>query len=139
MRKLNGMVMMPKQDPDECLTQVLLQRDDLDNVGESFIEARILDLTLEGLSAEYDLIRFPAEQNPDIMMRITYVNHVTQGDGSTFSRGKGRESAMAASSGFKRSCGYCNKAGHKKAQCFKFLRESDRGPLPSSSRRAPDR
>ena len=59
-----------------------------------------------------------------------YANHVARGDGSTFSREKGRESAMTVSSGFKGSCDYCSKIRHKQAQCFKFLRESGRGPLP---------
>ena len=39
---------------------------------------------------------------------------------------------MTASSGFKGSCDCCRKPGHKQAQCFKFLRESGGGPLPSS-------
>ena len=55
-------------------------------------------------------------------MRNMYANRVTRGGGSTFLHGKGRESAMTASLGFKRSCDYCNKSGHKKTQCPKVLR-----------------
>ena len=66
------------------------------------------------------------------MMRNMYANRVARGDGLTFSLEKGRESAITVSSGFKGSCDYCSKPGHKQAQCFKFLRESGGGPLPSS-------
>ena len=66
------------------------------------------------------------------MVRNMYANRVARGGGSTFSRGKERKSDMAAALGFKRSCNYFNNPGHKKTQCFKFLRESDRGSLPSS-------
>ena len=43
-------------------------------------------------------------------MRNMCANRVARGHGSTFSRGKGHESAMTASSGFKRSCDYNKKA-----------------------------
>ena len=59
-----------------------------------------------------------------------YPNRIARGDGSTFSREKGRRSAMPASSGFKGSCNYRSKPSHKHALCFKFLRESGGGPLP---------
>ena len=39
---------------------------------------------------------------------------------------------MTASSSFRGSCDYCNKPGQKKAQSFKFLRESSEKQLPSS-------
>ena len=39
---------------------------------------------------------------------------------------------MTACSSFKGTCDYCNKPRHKKAQCFKFLRESGGRSLPSS-------
>ena len=56
MRKLDSMAMTPHQDPDEYLTEVFQQRDELEYIGESFTEARILDITLEGLSDEYEPI-----------------------------------------------------------------------------------
>ena len=122
MRKLNGMTMTPNQHPDEYLTQVFQQRDELEHISETFTEARILDIILEGLSDEYEPIRFVAERDPEISlkeieitMRNMYANRITRGDGSTFSREKGRESAMTASSGFKGSCDYCSKPGRKQA------------------------
>ena len=139
MRKLNGMAMTPNQDPDEYLTDIFRQRDELEHIGESFAEARILDIIPEDLSDEYEPIRFSAEREPEISlkeieiaMRNMYANRVACGDCSTFSREKGRESAMTASSGFKGSCDYCTKPGHKQAQCFTFFCESGGGPLPSS-------
>ena len=46
MRKLNGMTMRPNQDPDEYLTEVFQQRDELEHIDDSFTEARILDIIL---------------------------------------------------------------------------------------------
>ena len=111
---------------------VFQQRDELEHIGESFTEARIFAPILKGLSDEHESIRFANERDSeislkeiDITMRDIYANRIARGDGSTFSRGKGRQSAMTTSSGFK-------KPGHKKAQCFKFMCESGAGPLPSS-------
>ena len=53
MRKLSDMAMMPNQDSDEHLTGIFQQRDKLEPTGESFTEARILDIILEGLSDEH--------------------------------------------------------------------------------------
>ena len=69
MRKLNGMTMRPNQDPDEYLTEVFQQRDELEHIGESFAEARILDVIMEGLSDEYKSIRFAAERDPEISFK----------------------------------------------------------------------
>ena len=65
MRKLNGMVMMPNQDPDEYLTEVFQQRDELEHIGESFTVERILDISLEGLSDESEPIRFTVNRDPE--------------------------------------------------------------------------
>ena len=54
MGKLKGIVMMPNRDPDEYLTEVFQQRDEFEGIGESFTEVCILDLIVEGLSAERD-------------------------------------------------------------------------------------
>ena len=96
-----------------------------------------MDIILEGLSDEYEPIRFAAERDPEISlrkvkiaMRSMYANGVARGDGSTFSREKGRQSAMMASSGLKKSCDYCSKPGLKQAQCFILLCEPGGGPLP---------
>ena len=139
MRKLNGMVMKPNQDPNEYITEVFRQRDELEHIGESFIEARILYIILHGLRDKKKPIKFAADREPEISLkeseitiRNIYANHVVRGDCSTFSRGKGRESAITTCSGFKGSCVYYNKPGHKKAQYSKFLRESGGGSSPSS-------
>ena len=63
--KLNGMVMTPNKNPDDYLTEVFQQRDELGYTGESFTEARIFDLILEALSDEYEPIRFSAEWYPE--------------------------------------------------------------------------
>ena len=41
MGKLKGMLMRPNQDPDEYLTGVFQQRDELEGIDESLTEARI--------------------------------------------------------------------------------------------------
>ena len=91
MHKLNGMTMTRNQDPDQYLTQVFQQRDELEHIGETFTEARMLDIILEDLSDEYEPIRFAAEQDPEISlktngikMRKMYANRVARGDGSAF-------------------------------------------------------
>ena len=111
------MVMMSNQEPDEYLTKVLQQRDELEHIGKSFTEARILDFILEGLSDEYKPVRFVAERDPktllkeiEITMRNMHANRVTRGGTSNFLREKRRESAMTASSGFNGSCDVCNSA-----------------------------
>ena len=69
MHKLDGMVMGPNQDPEEYLTEVFQQRDELEHIGESFTEACILDLILEGRSDEYDPIRFATERDSEILLK----------------------------------------------------------------------
>ena len=68
-----------------------------------------------------------AKSLAQITMCNMYTNHVVRGDDSTFSHGKGRESAMTVSSGFRKICHYCKNPAPNKAQCFKFLRESGTG------------
>ena len=51
------------------LTQVSQQRDELEHIGGTFTEARILDITLEGLSDEYETISFAAERDPEISLK----------------------------------------------------------------------
>ena len=69
MRKLNGMTMRPNQDLYEYFTEVIRQRDELEHISESFTEARILDIILEGLSDEYEPIQFAAERDPEISLK----------------------------------------------------------------------
>ena len=65
-------------------------------------------------------------------MRNMCVNYVARSVASTFSRGKRRESAMTAPSGFKGTCAICKTPGHRKAQRSKFLCESGGGSSTSS-------
>ena len=115
------------------------QRGGLEYIGERFTEARILDLIPENLSDEYEPIRFAAERDSEISLKLVettmcnlYANHVARGGGSTFLHGKGRESAMTESSGLRGSCGYCNNPSYKNVKSFKFLRESGGESLSSS-------
>ena len=57
------------------------------------------------------------------------VNRVARGGSSAFWRGKGRMSAMTASSSFKGSRDYYNKLGHKNTQVSNFLERAGRVPL----------
>ena len=61
--KLDG---APNQDSNKYLTEVFQQRDELEHIGESFTEARILDLILEGLRDEYEPRIFVAKRDPEI-------------------------------------------------------------------------
>ena len=62
-------------------------------------------------------------------MRDMYASRVECDDSSTFSCRKGHESVITASSGFKGSCDYCNKPGHKQAQCVSNFCASLAGDL----------
>ena len=68
-------------------------------------------------------------------MRNMYANRVARGKGSTFSRWKERESTMTAFLGLEGSYDYCEKPGHKKAQCSKLLCKFDGGTLHLSGAR----
>ena len=75
------------------------------------------------------LIFDAAEQDPEVPLKLVetsirniYANGVARGGGSIFSHGKGRESAMMASSGFWGSCGFCYKPGHKAPVFIFFVR-----------------
>ena len=105
MHKLNGMTMTRNQYPDEYLTQVFHQRDELEHVGETFTEARMLDIILEDLSDEYEPIRFAAERDPEISLKKMEFKCETCTPTASravtarrFLREKGRQSAMTASS-----------------------------------------
>ena len=63
------MVMMSNQDPDEYLSEMFPPRDELEHIGESFTEVRILDLILESLSDEYEPIKFTVERDPEILLK----------------------------------------------------------------------
>ena len=69
MRKLNGMIMRPNQDPDKYLTEVFLQRDEFKHISEIFTEAGILDLTLEGPSDKCESIIFTGERDSETSLK----------------------------------------------------------------------
>ena len=55
-KNLNGMIVGPNQDPDDYLTGVFQQRDELEHICVSFAEVRTLDILLDGLTDEYEPI-----------------------------------------------------------------------------------
>ena len=59
--KLNGMVIMPNQDPGKSFAEGFQQWDALEKIGESCTEVRVFGRILEGLGNEPELIRFAAE------------------------------------------------------------------------------
>ena len=96
MRKHNGIVMMPNQDHHEYLTGVFQQRDELEHIGESFTEAYILDLILEGLRDEYEPTRFAVKRDPEISLkeiettvRHMYAHPITRVAARCFCTGRG--------------------------------------------------
>ncbi|CAM9961211.1 unnamed protein product, partial [Sphacelaria rigidula] len=58
MRELNNVSMSPEQDPDTFLSKVYQLRDELDNAGEAISEERLTDIVIEGLTSEYDPIKY---------------------------------------------------------------------------------
>ena len=111
------------------------QRDELKTIGESFTEVHILDLILKSLSDVDEPIRFATNLDLKISLNeieTTMCTKYSKGrarrGGATVLRGKGRESAMTACSGFEKSCNNCSKLSHTKA-CFKFLRKSSWGSI----------
>ena len=77
MRKLNGMVMRPNQDPDKYLTRGFRQHDDLEHIDESLTEGRMLDFILVGLSDEYKPIQLAAKRDPEISLKKLRLRCVT--------------------------------------------------------------
>lgn len=69
MHQLGSKIMSPNQDLDHYITKVYELRDKLKHIGESFSEARIMDLILEGLTDDYQQIRFAVERDPDISFK----------------------------------------------------------------------
>ena len=69
MRELNSSSMSPGQDPDTFLSRVYQLRDELENAGETVSEERMTDIVLEGLTSDYDLIKYNAERDPDLSIQ----------------------------------------------------------------------
>lgn len=74
------------QDPDIFVAEVYILRDELGHRGEMISEERLTDIVLEGLTDEYDLIKFNLERYPDfifdeieVTMFNMYANRVARG------------------------------------------------------------
>ena len=103
MRELNSTSMSPGQDPDTFLSRVYQLRDELENAGETVSEKRMTDIVLEGLTSDYDLIKYNAERDPDLSiqdiemtMRNMYANRIARK--ITSSKSYGRDSSMLVTS-----------------------------------------
>ncbi|CAM9555616.1 unnamed protein product, partial [Sphacelaria rigidula] len=103
MRQLDNIKMSPGQDPDVCLTKIYELRDQLVYMGEPISDDRLTDIVVEGLTDEYDRIKYNAERNPDfsifgieVTMRNMFSNRVARGILSKAVRD--RDSAMIAAS-----------------------------------------
>lgn len=86
MRQFDSKIMSPKQDPDQYMKEVHQLRDEVEHIGETFSETRIMYLILEGLTDDYEQIRFAAERDPDISLkeievtiRNMYVDRMARG------------------------------------------------------------
>ncbi|CAN0018277.1 unnamed protein product, partial [Sphacelaria rigidula] len=119
MRELNSVTMSPGQDPDTFLSKVYQLRDELDNVGEAISEERLADIMIEGLTSEYDLIKYNAERDPDLSiqsiettMRNMYANRVARR--YTSGKSHGRDSSLLK---FRGNCYTCGKPGHQARDC----------------------
>ena len=99
MRELNSPKMAPGQDPDIFLSRVYQLRDEVDNAGEE----RLTDIVIEGLTSDYDPIKYNAECDPDLTvqsiettMRNMYANRLTRR--ITSGRSYGRDSSLMVTS-----------------------------------------
>ena len=62
MRELNSLEMALGQDPDIFLSRVYQLRDEIENAEEIVSEERLTDSVIEGLTSDYDLIKYPLAQ-----------------------------------------------------------------------------
>ena len=100
-RQLDNLKMSPGRDPDEFLTKMFELRDQLVYIGEPISDDR-LDIVIEGLTDDYDRVKYDGERDPElsisdieVTLRNMYSNRVAR----NVSGNKGfcgRESAMIA-------------------------------------------
>ncbi|CAM9592631.1 unnamed protein product, partial [Sphacelaria rigidula] len=143
MRELNSVTMSPGQDPDTSLSKVYQLRDELDNVGEAISEERLTGIVIDGLTSEYDLIKYNAERDPDISVqsietitRNMYANRMARK--YTSGKSHGRDSSLLVislskslnqSQKFRGNCYTCGKPGHQARDCRSQL-QSKNGNTP---------
>ena len=63
-RQLDNLKMSPRQDPDEFLTKMSELRDQLVYMGEPISDDRLTDIVVEGLTDDYDRVKYDAERTP---------------------------------------------------------------------------
>ena len=131
-RQLDNLKISPGQDPDKFLPKRFYLRDQLVFMGEPIFDDRLTDIVIEGLTDDYDRVKYDAERDPDlsisdieVTLRSMYSNRVARNIlGNKGSRG--RESAMIAasppessvtSSKFMGKCFLCGKMGHHARDC----------------------
>ncbi|CAM9512073.1 unnamed protein product, partial [Sphacelaria rigidula] len=131
MRQLDNIKILPGQDPDVFLTKMYELRDQLVYMGEPISDDRLTDTAVEGLTDEYDRIKYDAERDPDfsisdieVTMKNMSSNRVVRG---ILSNGvRGRDSAMIAASPpdsfttpsrFAAKCYSCGRPGHVSRNC----------------------
>ncbi|CAM9968340.1 unnamed protein product, partial [Sphacelaria rigidula] len=129
------------QDPDEVLTKIFELRDQLVYMGEPISDETLTDIVVEGLTDDYDRVKYDAERGPDlsisdieVTLRNMYANRLARG--ILGNKGlRGRESAMVAalppdssltSSKFKVKCYSCGKLGHHMRDCRSRIQPKSR-------------
>lgn len=91
-------------------------------MGERVFDERLTDVVLEGLTDDYELIKYNAERDPDfsleeieVTMRNMHIHANSVARRAPLRKWKDCESAMVAaslSSNYNRSCHNCGKQGH---------------------------
>ena len=128
MRQLDGMEMVDGQDPDIFFTQLGELVQDLEVLGEHVSEERLADIVLQGMTSDYELVRFNAHKDPDygldeiqFTMRNMFVNEISRGQLKSRSQGQGQAMSLttAANHGTSKQvrCFGCKELGHLKRDC----------------------
>lgn len=68
--QLDNVKMSHGQDPDVFLTQVHQLRDEVVHMGVAISDERLTEIVIEGLTDDYDQIKYNAEHDPDFAFPI---------------------------------------------------------------------